>query len=84
MVASDCWNRASTSDASAAVWFARAARDSAPRRKPVKRSTLAESEVLTLRFDVLPVTSWPVTGSIRDAPSEKNELADELAVTVGR
>jgi hypothetical protein len=28
--------------------------------------------------------SCPVTGSIREAPSEKKSLADELAVTDGR
>src|SRR5215210_9303684 len=72
------------SEASAAVSPARAARISAPRRKPVNRSTLAEREVLTLRLLELPLVSWPVIGSIREVPSEKKSLADELADTVGR
>jgi hypothetical protein len=50
----------------------------------VKRSTLADSEVLRLRFEAFPVRTCPVTGSIREGPSEKKELAEELAVTDGR
>ncbi len=84
VVASACWKRASTNEASAAVWLARAAPISAPRRKPVNRSTLAESEVLRLRLELFPLRSWPVTGSIREVPSEKKLLADELAERVGR
>ena len=61
-----------------------AALSSAPRRNPVNRSTLALSEVLTLRLVLLPEVSCPVTGSTRDAPSAKNSLADELAVSDGR
>jgi hypothetical protein len=45
---------------------------------------LAESDVLRLRLLVLPLVISPVTGSIRDAPSEKNSLAEELADRVGR
>jgi hypothetical protein len=50
----------------------------------VKRSTLADREVLRLRLELFPLVSWPVTGSIREAPSEKNSLAEELAVSDGR
>jgi hypothetical protein len=50
----------------------------------VKRSTLADSEELRLRFELFPLSSWPVTGSIREVPSEKKELADEVAVSYGR
>ena len=64
-----CWKRASISDASAAVCPALAARFSAPRRKPVKRSMLALSDVLTLRLVVPPLITWPVTGSTREGPS---------------
>ena len=40
--------------------------------------------MLTLRLLLLPEMSWPVTGSTREAPSEKKSLAEELAVTDGR
>jgi hypothetical protein len=84
VVVSACWNRASTSEASAALSPARAAPISAPRRNPVNRSMLADSEVLMLRLELLPLSSWPVVGSMREVPSEKNSLAEELAVTDGR
>jgi hypothetical protein len=71
-------------EASAALWPARAALISAPRRKPVKRSTLAESEVLRLRLEVFPLRSCPVAGSIREGPSEAKALAEELAESDGR
>jgi hypothetical protein len=45
---------------------------------------LAESDVLRLRLELFPVVSWPVTGSMREAPSEKNSLAEDVAVTDGR
>jgi hypothetical protein len=64
--------------------LALAALISAPRRNPVKRSTLAESEVLRLRLDVFPLRSCPVTGSTREGPSEAKVLAEELAESVGR
>jgi hypothetical protein len=50
----------------------------------VNRSRLACSEVLMLRLVVLPLRTCPVTGSIRDAPSLKKSLAEEVAVTEGR
>jgi hypothetical protein len=50
----------------------------------VKRSTLAEKEVLRLRLLALPLVSSPVTGSMRAGPSEKKSLAEELAETRGR
>ena len=37
-----------------------------------------------LRLLELPPVSSPVIGSIREAPSEKKSLADELADTWGR
>jgi hypothetical protein len=37
-----------------------------------------------LRLLLLPLVSCPVTGSIREVPSEKKSLAEELAETVGR
>ena len=71
-------------EASAAFSLACAARISAPRRKPVKRSRLADSEVLMLRLLRFPPVSWPVIGSTLEVPSEKKSLADELADTLGR
>jgi hypothetical protein len=45
---------------------------------------LADSEVLRLRLLLLPLVSNPVTGSMREAPSEKKSLAEELADNRGR
>ena len=84
VVVSACSKRASMSEASAAVWVARAARISAPRRKPVKRSRLADRDVLTLRLLEFPLVSSPVTGSILAGPSEKKSLPEELAEILGR
>ena len=84
VVVSDCWNLASTREAPASASPALAAPISAPRRNPVKRSTLALREVLMLRLLLLPELSSPVTGSTREAPSAKKSLADELAVSEGR
>jgi hypothetical protein len=50
----------------------------------VNRSTLAENEVLRLRLVLFPLVSSPVTGSMRDAPSEKKSLAEELTESLGR
>jgi hypothetical protein len=45
---------------------------------------LADNEVLRLRLLLFPLVSCPVIGSMREVPSEKNELAEELAESVGR
>jgi hypothetical protein len=45
---------------------------------------LADNEVLTLRLVLFPLVRRPVTGSIREAPSEKKSLADEVAEIDGR
>jgi hypothetical protein len=50
----------------------------------VNRSTLADNEVLKLRLLELPPVSSPVIGSMREAPSEKKSLAEELADNLGR
>jgi hypothetical protein len=79
-----CWKRASTSDASAAVCPALAARFSAPRRKPVKRSMLALSDVLTLRLVLQPLSTCPVTGSTGRDLRCRSRWRRKLAVTEGR
>jgi hypothetical protein len=40
--------------------------------------------VLRLLLLLLPLVSCPVIGSMREVPSEKKELAAELAVRLGR
>src|SRR5581483_11393847 len=83
VVARRCWYRASTSPAAAAALVARAARDCAPRRKPVNRSTLALSTVATLPLD-RPLTTWFVIGSTRAGAPEYDSLPLAPRLSEGR
>ena len=50
----------------------------------MKRSTLAERDVLRLRLELFPLMICPVAGSTREGPPAEKVLAEELSETVGR